>query len=186
MHFIPCKNDEEIGMMVDFILNHRQEINANYDAKTTFFSIGTQLLYGEVAIAVSSQEQVVGTVGYISGTPEYQFQDTHRARIEMVYIDENYRCTNLFIKGIMWVIDLLKGTNKDVTHIEFYVPKENRKLQQLSSKFAQMDTESKSNFGVEVRYIASIQKVQLYFDKLQKNRKRVSKDGTTNNNLSGR
>jgi hypothetical protein len=165
MRLIHCKSDDETEKMIHFIMAHRKEINPSYNVKTTFFSIGTQLFCGDTFLVTNGQNEVIGYVGFIYGTPEKQFQDTNKVRIEMVYIEEKYRCTRLFAKGFKQLVDHIELAGKGTTYIEFYAYKENETLCRLCSKFAKVESESKSHFGEEILYSTSIEDLKGYLRK---------------------
>ncbi|MDQ0230322.1 hypothetical protein J2S19_001576 [Metabacillus malikii] len=166
MQVIRCDHDEEKERMIDFILAHRKEINPAYDVRTVFFSLGTQLLYGDTLLVLNNENELIGFVGYLFGTPENQFQDPETVRIEMVYLKNNYRCTRHFIACFRKLLTHIEEANLDTIKIQFYVNKENDYLCKLSSKFAIVESTTLSNFGEELLYSTSLTEVKTYLENI--------------------
>jgi radical SAM superfamily enzyme YgiQ (UPF0313 family) len=164
--FVECGDDDHnYEKFTLYILENRKELHPQFTTPMTFYLLGTQSFYGECLIAIDSNQQVVGALGYIYGTPEGDFEDQHVVRINMVHIAEHYRGSSLFYNGLKHFINKLNTTAKKITEVQFFIPKENVSLQRLCLKFSKKIRESTSSFGSEILYSADFHELCKYVRK---------------------
>lgn len=162
--FVECDEDQDYEKFTLYILDHRKQLHPEFTTPMTFFFLGTQCFYGECFIAQDLNHRVIGALGYVYGTPECEFKDTHILRINMVHIAEHYRGGLLFYNGLKHFIHKQNSQTPRITDVQFFIPKENRYLNRLCFKFAKKIKETTS-FGTEILYSTSFTELCKYIEK---------------------
>lgn len=162
--FVDCDEDEDYEAYTLYILDHRKQLHPEFTIPMTFFFLGIQCFYGGCLIAKDLNNRVIGALGYVIGTPEGEFTDSHILRINMVHIAEPYRSSFLFYNGLKHFIHKQNSKTPKITEVQFFIPKENKNLNRLCLKFAKKVKETTS-LGTEILYSASFKELSTYLEK---------------------
>ncbi|WP_420908699.1 GNAT family N-acetyltransferase [Brevibacillus humidisoli] len=167
---VTCQNDAEYEKCIDFVLRHRRDCYPACRFGTVLAFLNGQLKFGELVVGFNERNEVIAVVGYVYGTPEREFADKSRVRIETICIAEEHRKTRLFYNLLRHVIDHLSRAEVGVKEIEFYVPGNNPYFRKLFSKFSTLASTSKTNFGVEDLFVATMEDLTSYCERLRPQR----------------
>ena len=169
-YFARCSTVMHEQKYVEFLLEHYQDLNLPYSFPISLSFIASPLLMedekGECFLCFSDQHEVIGALGYIYGTGENQYQDTHLIQIQIVYFREEYRKTTLFLHTLQFLIQYIAQLDREVKEFRFWTPA-NDDLQRLFTKIADKINSLETAFGPLDEYHASFSHWYAYANKFR-------------------
>ncbi|OXM85703.1 hypothetical protein [Paenibacillus rigui] len=155
-YFAICATEKYQEKYIDFLLRHYRQLNLPYSFPVTLSFIASPILMREEALlCFDEDDEVAGALGYIYGTGENDYQDTHIIQIQTVLLAEKYRRTRLFLQGLQYLTQYIGQLDKQVTEVRFRTPSQ-PSLQRLWDKLAVRSAVHETPFGRVDEYRAAV------------------------------
>lgn len=155
-YFQICASEIYQEKYMSFLLEHYSELNLPYPFPITLSYIASPVLMKEEAmLAFNDQDELVAALGYIYGTGENLYKDSHIIQIQTVFLVDEQRRTRLFFEGLQFLTQHLAELDKEVTEIRYWVPAQNE-LRQLFDKLAQRTSSNPTPYGLIDEYVAPL------------------------------
>ncbi len=121
----------------------------------------------EAILIFNDEDELVGAIGYIHGTGEYNYENREIIQIQTVFIDEAYRHTRLFYRGLQFLAQHLQESAQPITELRFWAPA-HAELYQLFSKFAERTaTTDHAAFGLLDEYRIRFLELLAYTNRMK-------------------
>ncbi|WP_248924263.1 hypothetical protein [Paenibacillus hamazuiensis] len=160
---ISCKEDRDYEQFIRFFIKYRHELTPPYPLDYTLHLISTQISQGHIIMGLDEQGDPVGILTYYYGNPEDHFADRTGLHVEILIIKPEYRKSFAFLQGFQYLINEVKRSGHDVTHIHFYADTESAYLRRLYSKFAKTAAKKEGHLGVLDVYSTTFEAVDAFF-----------------------
>ncbi|RNB83386.1 hypothetical protein EDM56_22235 [Brevibacillus fluminis] len=144
--FSACASEMDYQNYLEFLLEHYRDLHLPYPFPVSLSFIASPVLMqqGSILCFDESEDRNIGALGYILGTGENHYQDTHVVQIQAVYLLEPYRSHTVFRKGLQFFTDHIVKQH-EVSEIRFFAPaddKLHRLLTKVSERIATRETDS--------------------------------------------
>ncbi|MCQ6562368.1 hypothetical protein [Paenibacillus mendelii] len=155
-YFQLCATARYQERYISFMLEHYKELNLPYPFPVSLSFIASPILMKEDAILFfDSDDEIAGALGFIYGTGDNNYQDTHIVQIQTIFIVEQHRRTRLLLEAIQYLTQFLEQTDKNVTELRFWTPAEDG-LRRLCAKLAKREAVMDTALGSIDEYRASL------------------------------
>ncbi|RXZ83258.1 hypothetical protein EBB07_08010 [Paenibacillaceae bacterium] len=135
-YFQVCRTEPYMENYITFVLEHYRELNLPYAFSVSLsFLASPALTEGSAFLCFNEDDEIVGAFGYIRGTAEHQYEDTHVGQIQIAYLDERYRRSRLFAESLQYLVQHNANQLHPVQTFKFWVPSK-LELHRLFSKLA--------------------------------------------------
>ncbi|XOK60697.1 hypothetical protein ACJ7K1_29990 [Paenibacillus elgii] len=153
-YFSICASEKYQEKYIEFMLMNYQKLNLPYSFPLTLSFLASPILMKEEAIlCFNDEDELVGALGYIYGTGENDYQDTHIVQIQAVFLLDEYRRTRLFLRGLQYLTQFIAQSNRPVTELRFWTPAQDD-LRKLCGKLAERTDVRDTAFGTMEEYRA--------------------------------
>lgn len=173
-YFSICSSEMYQQKYLEFLLEHYKQLHLPYPFPVSLSFIASPVLMErESFLCFNEEDEIIGAFGYIYGTGENEYEDTHIVQIQIAFLQEKYRRTKLFLKGLQFLTQYIAQLDKEVEEFRFWAPA-NSYLRGLFSKIAKREASSETAFGSIDEYRASFPawhtyaagfRHEAYFDK---------------------
>ncbi|WP_339288551.1 hypothetical protein [Paenibacillus sp. FSL E2-0201] len=161
--FRTCNLEMDYETYITFLIRHHDELNLPYSFAMKLSFISSPLVLGKAMVIIDEDSyEIAAAVGFVYGTGAADYEDKHICQIEVAFIQQEYRATTLFIKGLRALNHLIKENNPDVLQIQFWAPSDQADLDRLFSKFASLPGASKSIVNHLVLYTLPFEELVRY------------------------
>ncbi|WP_166246598.1 hypothetical protein [Paenibacillus turpanensis] len=155
-----CVTDDDLAKASLFLLSHKRDLHPSYttlEMVTLIYSYSTQ---GRLVNVTNDEHRVVGVAAYYHGTPEQEFQDKDIALIDVAIADKTYRGTNLFIRGLKFLVKSIIEGDPQVREIRLAALAENDYLCRLYAKFTKERYERMGTHGKEFVFCVKVNELK--------------------------
>jgi len=161
-YFQVCSSESYQDKYMIFLLEHYNELNLPYPFSISLsFLASSVLMQKEAILCFNDEDEVVGAIGYICGTAENQYKDTHVAQIQIVFFVETYRRSRLFLESLQFLVQYISQLPEPIVELRFWVPVHLR-LQRLLAKLAEKTATWDTAQGEIDEYHAYFKEWQAY------------------------
>ncbi|WP_282937510.1 hypothetical protein [Paenibacillus sp. RC67] len=162
-YFSVCAMERYQEMYLEFLLQHYSNLKLPYSFPVSLSFIASPVLMKKDAILCFDEEsnEIVGALGFIFGTGQQQYQDTHIVQIQIAYIAEGHRQTRLFLEGLQYLTQYLAHLDEGVTELRFWAPADDG-LRRLFGKLGELTASRDTAFGTIDEYCAVLKDWQSY------------------------
>ncbi|WP_227793321.1 hypothetical protein [Paenibacillus guangzhouensis] len=166
-YFQVCSSESYQDKYMIFLLEHYNELNLPYPFSISLsFLASSVLMQKEAILCFNDEDEVVGAIGYICGTSENQYKDTHVAQIQIVFFVETYRQSRLFLESLQFLVQYISQLPEPIVELRFWVPVHLR-LQRLLAKLAEKTATWDTAQGEIDEYHADFKEWQAYIMKFR-------------------
>jgi len=168
-YFQVCSTEVYQERYILFLLQHYEDLQSPYPFPISLSYLASPILMrNEAIICFDEDHNVIGALGYIHGTGEHNYEDTHVIQIQSLYLLEPYRRSRLFLEGLRFLIQHLEQLYKPapVSEIRFWAPS-SPYLRRLLSKLATRTFPSHSEAGTIDEYYSTLAEWQLYSNRFR-------------------
>lgn len=166
--FLMAEEDDLFEKYLFYMVKHRKSINPHFTLQQIYLFLQSHRIHGIAIVAMDNEERIIGAVGLVYGLPENVFQNKDIVRIELLHVNEDYRHTFLFYKGLKTVLRHLQDRKPIVREIEFYIPSGQPQLSKLFNKIACYQSSDPSKFGDEDYYRVQLKDLSNKLEKLER------------------
>lgn len=158
--FFACASEMDFQHYLEFLLEHYRDLHLPYPFPVSLSFIASPVLMQQGSILCYDDHgvSVIGALGYILGTGENHYQDTHVVQIQAVCLHESYRGRTIFRKGLQFFTDHL-AQQREVSEIRFFAPADD-KLHRLLTKVSEQIATRETDFGPLNEYRAAFSEWQ--------------------------
>ncbi|MGO4344507.1 hypothetical protein AB4Z45_03305 [Paenibacillus sp. MCAF9] len=161
-YFQVCSTESYQDKYLVFLLEHYKELKLPYSYPISLsFLASSVLMKKEAFLCFNEEDEIIGAFGYICGTAENQYEDTHVAQIQIVFIVDEYRRSRLFLESLQFLTQYIAQLSEPIIDFRFWVPVDLR-LHKLLSKIAERKNTWETVQGVIDEYHASFSEWQTY------------------------
>ncbi|MFT9849466.1 hypothetical protein [Aneurinibacillus sp. REN35] len=166
-YFSICSSAMYQQKYLEFLLEHYNQLHLPYSFPVALSFIASPILMErESFLCFNEEHEVIGAFGYIYGTGENDYEDTHIIQMQIVFLQEEYHGTTVFLKGLQFLTQYLAQLDQEVTEFHFWAPAD-AYLRQLFTKIAQKVSSSETAFGTIDEYHASFSAWRTYAAKFR-------------------
>lgn len=165
IHYQRCVSDEDLANVSLFFLHYKRDLHPSFttmDAVTVLYMYMTQ---GYLIQVTDDNNRVIGASAYYHGTQEQKFKDKDVAFVDMAVIDNAYRGTLLFIKGLRYMVSRIVEDHPEARELRFAALAENDYLCKLYSKFTETSYTREGMVGEEMVFCVKINKIRAILNK---------------------
>ncbi|NOU93738.1 hypothetical protein GC093_10960 [Paenibacillus sp. LMG 31456] len=158
-----CNFEMDYEGYIKFLLEHHDELNLLYPFAVKLSFISSPLIFGKAMLIFSEDPyQIVGASGFVYGTGPNNYEDRHICQVEVAFLQREYRCKPLFIKGLKVLIAEMKAGNPDVETVQFWASDGQMELEGLFSKFNSLPGSNRFTVNNLVCYQISFRELETY------------------------
>lgn len=166
-----CKTEVYGQVYTTYLLNHYADLNLPYAFSVAFQFLTSPLLVGSAFLCFNDRDEVVGAFGYIRGTGEKNYQDTHVAQLQIIYLSEAHRGGTLLGAALQSLMEQVEEQAEEIRQFHFWVPS-NLSLHRLCSKLGEKKASWETHQGRIEEYHGNVADWKTYADRLRKNEHR--------------
>lgn len=156
-----CELEMDYVAYIKFLLQHHAELNLPYAFAPKLSFISSPLIFGEAMLIYSDEpHQIVGAAGFVYGTGANNHEDRHICQVELAFLQEDYRSTFLFVRGLQALLRLMKAGEAGVKCVQFWVSESEGELQTFFSRFLSLP-------GSEKQIINNLSLYKIPFHELE-------------------
>ncbi|MHA7965099.1 hypothetical protein ACX93W_13230 [Paenibacillus sp. CAU 1782] len=161
-----CKTEFYGQLYTSYLLDRYSGLNLPYAFPTAFHFLASPLLVGAAFLCFNDQDEVAGAFGYIRGTGENQYQDTHVAQLQLVYLSEDHRGGRLLATALQCLMEHVEEQSEEIRQFRFWVPSD-LGLQRLCDKLGEKKASWDTAHGQILEYHGNAAEWSAYADKLK-------------------
>lgn len=154
--FRRCVSNDELAKVSLFTLAHKREMHPSFGTLDMVFQLTTYMTQGHLLYLADAEERVIGVIAYYHGTPEEEFNNKEIAFVDAAILDEAYRGTRLFVKGLHYMVEQIMEAHPDVQELRFVAYSENTYICRLYSKFSNVSCTREGPAGEETVFCVKI------------------------------
>ncbi|WP_221443732.1 hypothetical protein [Paenibacillus sp. JGP012] len=150
---------------MDFLLAHYSELNLPYSFSTTLSYISSPLfMTGSAILCFDEEDETAGAFGFIHGTGEQNYEDQHVVQLQVAFIVNKHRGSQIFIEGLRFLVQHLDDHVHEVVpvqEIRFWAPHDGS-MHRLFSKFAEQVSSKTLGAGTLSAYAVKLAELRAY------------------------
>ncbi|MNZ99894.1 hypothetical protein D3C78_1192370 [compost metagenome] len=136
-YFSVCSTAKYQEKYISFLLKHYTELGLPYSFQETFSYIASPVMMEKEAILMFDQDdEVAGAIGYIHGTGDKDYEDSHVIQLQILFIIEKYRGSRLLLQAAQFLAQYIDQLREPVTELRYWIPAQENALVKLSGKLA--------------------------------------------------
>ncbi len=161
-YFSKCSSELYQQKYLDFLLEHYQQLNLPYSFPVSLSFIASPFLLGDDAFLVfNDDEELIGAFGYVLGTGENQYEDTHIVQLQTVFFLEQHRCSLVLLRTLQFLTQYIAKLETEVTELRFWTAAD-ESSRKLFGKIAERTSSVETVFGEIDAYQVPFSKWQSY------------------------
>ncbi|OBR68082.1 hypothetical protein A7K91_07650 [Paenibacillus oryzae] len=166
-----CKTEFYGQVYATYLLSHYADLKLPYSFSMAFQFLTSPLLVGSAFLCFNDQDEVVGAFGYIRGTGEKNYEDTHVAQLQIIHLSEAHRGGVLLGVALQGLMEQVREQAEEIRHFHFWVPSK-LGLHRLCSKLGEKKATWETSQGEIEEYHGNAADWKAYADRLSKNEHR--------------
>ncbi|MBJ6360348.1 hypothetical protein JFN88_03300 [Paenibacillus sp. MAHUQ-46] len=163
-----CLSDDEISSVSQFILKNRRDLHPAYTTLDMVALLYSYITEGNLVCIVDENQRVLGASAYYLGTRERNFEDKEIVFADLVICDRTIRGSRLFMKGFIYLIELIVEEHPEVREIQFSALSENTYVCNLYAKLANKSHTREGLIGEETVFSEQVSTLKTALKKFQR------------------